>query len=848
LLLYIIKNTLSLENFQDSIKNILTEGFQPWDTRPESMERILFITGIITFPLFLLISHLLLKKYCKFIYLKKIQTLIIYISIIIIIIFCWWVIKTTEYTYVKHNLFYNYPIKTLLLFLIIIILTWFTNKKKIYPKTNKIINFIASICTIFILTFITVFHLIRVDTIIEAVHFNAVFHSVAQVINGKAILIDFVHQYGLYPHFIEPILRILGTSVFNFSLLMGLLTSLSFLFIYIILRNTVKNRIIVLLGFSSIIFHNFLLAIINYPYPYFQYHPIRIVFPTLIILIACIYFRKQNKNIYYLGYFISTLSILWNIDTGIIVFLSWILTLIFNELLKNNICKYKRIVLSSLKHIFNGIVFLLFTFTFFNLYFFIRYSAFPDFNQFFEYQKLFYIYGITMRLMTLWHPWNIILFIYAIGLIISIRSILYRINILKNKIIFITSILGVGIFSYYQGRSLNAVLPAVWYPANILIIIYADICLNKYFKFKQKYWILISLMLIYILSSSFFSLISNYQIIVKPEKIKQNFLSKKVETPLISNALFIKKNTSPKEEIFIISPNYSGILHLISKTTNAVNNPSLTETVLRKDYEKIYKKLENGTKIFLENDQINNYSKIKKIISEKYKVVKENPSGNIILLIKKNKNELLFKNTFILNDNKNQLKTILHYTLDPFLRGYFNKEEKFINFTSSSQMEKIIISKEFSVELIIKPNNQQVQYACIIGNHPGINGEPPSGFVIQQNGNITNQYGFSYGTGTTWTDNLIFNLDHNIWQYITITISNEETKIYINGIFINSVPTIAPIRNTTLPLFINNWMNKDRPFNGIIQEVKISQAPMSEEIIKNNWETIKKINFNLINY
>ena len=59
--------------------------------------------------------------------------------------------------------------------------------------------------------------------------------------------------------------------------------------------------------------------------------------------------------------------------------------------------------------------------------------------------------------MKLWHPWILLIFSYIVGLAIALSKIHMinhekRILFQKNAMIFVLSILGIGVFVYYQGE------------------------------------------------------------------------------------------------------------------------------------------------------------------------------------------------------------------------------------------------------------------------------------------------------------------------------------------------------------------------------------------------------------
>jgi predicted branched-subunit amino acid permease len=64
--------------------------------------------------------------------------------------------------------------------------------------------------------------------------------------------------------------------------------------------------------------------------PYFQYYPIRTIFPALLILMSSGYFLNEKRYKYLAISIVCSLAVLWNAETGIIVLLSWIGAVVYN--------------------------------------------------------------------------------------------------------------------------------------------------------------------------------------------------------------------------------------------------------------------------------------------------------------------------------------------------------------------------------------------------------------------------------------------------------------------------------------------------------------------------------------
>jgi len=459
-------------------------------------------------------------------------------------------------------------------------------------------------------------------------HFNAVYYSIAQAVNGKYLLVDFTNQYGLYPHFLAPIFKCIGLSVIKYSIVMCSLVVLSYVLLLLFIKNTIHNITLIFLGFIGLIYIRlYMLVFFNFGDSYFQYTPIRFIFPCLLLFLASHYFKNFNRTLYYSIFFISSLSVLWNIDTGFVVFITWLATLCFNELFD---FKMRPFLKNCLAHLLTAVVIFSLTVFTYSGAIYLASGHLPDFSLFLKYQKIFYQSGFFMMHMPLFNAWNLIVLFYGIGLIKSASSIINNQNSYRNIIIFLLSILGIGLFSYYQGRSHDFLLTAINYPAFILLIMFADDWITeiqqyRYKKaFPQSFYL--SLTLFFLLTLCFllfkFNLIYHYSTNRLPVSIHNQFPN----TQLTENITFLKENTSAGEDILILTePGYwDGIYYSETGTRNAVNVPGFSELMLQEDYEKIIRFLKTNsiTKVFID-DHFNDHV-VRSILLENYTLIDQN--------------------------------------------------------------------------------------------------------------------------------------------------------------------------------------------------------------------------------
>ena len=309
-------------------------------------------------------------------------------------------------------------------------------------------------------------------------HFDAVYHAVAQVHLGKTLLVDTLNQYGQYPELLAPLFAVTGLSVRIFSCVMQTVTVVAFGCLYLFLRRTLRNPLVAFVTFLAILaspyfLHNTYEAVGTI---YYQYIPIRFLFPCLLIYLSGCYLETRNRWLYFSSFPLYTIGILWNLDTGIVVFLTWLLTLCYEELVSRparagilHVCRHVAIALGSLLLVIGIYYGTLRTLS----------GHWPDFGQLSAYQRLYYFHGFYMLPMPGVHPWNLVLLIYALGLACAGWRVLNCRLGQDGSQIFLVSILGIGIFTYYQGRSHDSVFVFICYPALLLIGLFVDRVLER---------------------------------------------------------------------------------------------------------------------------------------------------------------------------------------------------------------------------------------------------------------------------------------------------------------------------------------------------------------------------------
>jgi len=583
---------------------------------PEPLERTLFMAGIIVMPVSLFVFYVLFRRLPANLSLSSMMTgrinSLLYGGIISATLFLTFIgMKDDKYFFLQNSV--GSDPATLFLVGMFSLLCYsallYSGKISGLSIFEKLLHYALQLLSALIIFSAFLICMYGKNAVVEnsiiTLHFNAVFHAMVQVFLGKELLVDLTHQYGLYPHFLEPVFRVVGLTVLNFTVLMGVLTALSAFVLHRFMRGITTNRILRALGYSSTLYFCYYFGkVVTYDPihyakvaggdPYFQYHPIRFVFPVLSMYLAYEYFAHHDRRSYYLSFIAASIAVLWNFDTGFVVFASWLLAVLFEEFFSLN----GRAMAS---HVLRGGVIFSAVFGAFTLYMYMRYGHVPDYRMFFDYQRLFYVSGYMMLPMPLVHPWNLVLLTYAAGLLYSIVSCVEKRDTLRAKMIFFLSVLGTGLFVYYQGRSHDLLLNAVCFPAIIILTIFADNALSSIKITNRAYDKFYLYIMLYFMIFSTASLAWNIPDISKIIASRLRPTLDRVETPVIRHSDFVKKNTTPGEEVLIMS-DLSGIYYLDSETTCPLKIPGPVELYLVDEYQKINRYLdgEGDRKVILD--------------------------------------------------------------------------------------------------------------------------------------------------------------------------------------------------------------------------------------------------------
>ena len=459
---------------------------------------------------------------------------------------------------------------------------------------------------------------------------NAVLYSISQVQQGKVMLSDLNGQYGLYPHFLYPLFKLINVNVVSFSVTMAALTVASYSLIFFALRKIISNNLVVIFSFIAIIYFSFFFSFLNGPWFDLAYtsQVIRKIFPALTIFMVFTYILNPTKILYLSIIFLSSLSVIWNFESGIICFLSFYIYVLYEKLADNNLRSY---ALELIKHSIISASILILSFCLFSIMIYLQSDSFPNLSLFFKFQYLYGLTGFGSMPIPIFHAWNLVFLVYLYGIYIGLNSILSNKKIVLDRAAFFLAIFGFGISTYYLNRSHDFNMVSTMYPSLILLAIYLSKLLDhsgkaNIFKIKNFLsvlvvsFVLVTVFVQMLQPTRFFNILAERTTAIISNDLNNKFLSDGIE--------LIKLNSSPNDEIIILmadekrgwSPGPDGVLYMETKTSSPLLLGGSTERQFKSDWDLLNQSLANNisSKVFIDFTGQKKYHPLMKIIDDNY--------------------------------------------------------------------------------------------------------------------------------------------------------------------------------------------------------------------------------------
>lgn len=435
-------------------------------------------------------------------------------------------------------------------------------------------------------------------------HADAVFYALSQVVAGKTLLVDLPSQYGLWVEMLAPLFRITGLSVLGLSSFSAILQLLSLSSLFFVLTKLVRIPSLRAMGGIALVLVTFetVQFFVGFDDQYWQYWPIRFFWPAISVLVF--YIASQIKTILSsaLLSLLGVVGTLWNVDSGMFIVVAYgaflvarLLFLLWHRRRPAQVSKdpwaVSKYVTAIAVHIGITVLGIIGFFVALTL----KSGSAPSLVWLFEYQKIFYDFGLMMLpLPRQIDPWMSVLGVYLLGLLVSLYSWLHNSARRRMDTVFYLSMLGLGLFIYYQGRSHVLNLVSVCWPALMIAVILADEFLRAIrAKILPKTQIILPAVAVSLVLLCCYSLVSHGALIFTG--VQRKFATREIsDSPQVVNELaFIRQYATNKHECLILS-RLQGIYYAESGLASPLKGPGLVEMLLKADQDLLVSQVLSG--------------------------------------------------------------------------------------------------------------------------------------------------------------------------------------------------------------------------------------------------------------
>ena len=649
-------------------------------------------------------------------------------------------------------------------------------------------------------------------------HFDAVFASVLAIHNGATCLVSAVSQYGCYGELYNLVMNLFGFSIVHMTLLSALLQAVALGSVMVFASRQIGNPLLLLAcGLCLIIAANrIVLGILD---NYLQYMPLRFIFPALSLLVVLGLQKSSRYRTCLLAGLLAGLAIFFNLDTGVPVAIALGGFILFEGAtgrLSRVLIKPK---LQRLGIYGAGVLTALALLT---LWLFLKSGQWPNPELALHYQKLFYITGFFMLPMP--HPpaeWCVALAPLIITLVLFGQRINSgNIELLYERAAYL-ALLGIGLFSYYSGRSHVLVLLLCCWPSIVLLFFLLDrlsprAVLGRAAGAAILVAALSGLVAAWPFTSTF------------PAERWSEVLG--LKTGLSSHdAAFIAGETTPRERVGILSTEESALLAQ-TNTVSPFTGPGIAELLLKEDAARRIDVLKNNGPhdlfietrlLFLQEMLLGTAPWIADAVPDveaHYALKNWDELGRTMHMVNKDipySGPDLFKwkpATLCLYNTACTEPTFFAIT-DPASAALQGRWQRPILWPLE------IAAKgpkgEFMIEFDLKADEKQVPYASLFSSEAA----GYEGLVIQYQPGTDSQYALLMGDGKKWIQGPTFHVPVGRETHLVLSYQDNRFTILIDGEVVGTFDP-PPFMPGSDGLYLGDWANYTRKFSGTITRVK----------------------------
>jgi hypothetical protein len=292
---------------------------------------------------------------------------------------------------------------------------------------------------------------------------------------------------------------------------------------------------------------------------------------------------------------LGAIGTLWNLDSGLMIVLAFFGVLIFKWFVLWSLGNHDE-YFSERRRLQNALLIHLGTFFIVVLsmfvYLYLKGGNAIHWDWLFKYQHLFYSLGLAMIPMPLQpSPWMALLAIYLLGVLVAAKLWAFNPKSKEAELLSFLSMLGLGLFVYYEGRAHDYNLVTVCWPAFVLLPIIADRVLRSVRTGLLSHWHLllpIAVLSVLLFCNCIFLFVS----VQLGEQSAIAFKNRNIPVDqVVSDELnFIRTHTKPGDECVILALR-QGLYHAATGTSSPIQGPGYIEILLKKDLNSFLYKL-----------------------------------------------------------------------------------------------------------------------------------------------------------------------------------------------------------------------------------------------------------------
>ncbi len=463
-------------------------------------------------------------------------------------------------------------------------------------------------------------------------HLNCVFHALSQSVNGRHYLVDFPHIYGGYGEILAPFMRLFPRSLKVPLMVMAVPGVLGLLALLLSARLIVRPPVLLWLCGLGLFATSYLVS----SDPYYNYSLARAVLPSVAVLLSILYFRQPDRTIYAATSAVAAIATVWNLDTGVVLWASWLGTLLVIELAARHWRRaFSQAAMQAGTMLGAWLVFF--------LYLRLVAGAWPDPRVVFYFQTFVLGTGYFCLPMLVPDTWLLLAGLYLTGLATALAFYFRGEANWKTHVMLMLSLLGTGLFSYFMGRSAESNLLGGMYTAILLLGLMTGES-QRLARAGKLPAIAPFFFAPYLLCLGWWSalfLADQPNLLIRTMQWRYHW-SHPVETPVLKNAAFVKAWTHPGEDDICILSGQSGVYYYLSDTLSVRPLPGPIEWLRRRDFDALLAAIRQRTiaKLFDEDTfyelkmyRPDIYASLRDAIAQNYHVVATSDVGNLHLCV-----------------------------------------------------------------------------------------------------------------------------------------------------------------------------------------------------------------------